>query len=365
MLVTFGTYTQATSRGIYAAWFDPNTGSLSAPFLAAEALNPTFLAVSPDGRRLYSTGEFPSTPASTPTVGGVSAYAVDAASGRLELLNRQATGGGSTTHVAVDATGRMVAVANYNAAYVAALPIRADGSLGPRSAFIEHRGLAPHGPNPDRQKQAYAHSITFAPDNRFLYACDLGLDRIVRYAVDSSSAHLQLSDPPAFAAPPGAGPRHAKFSADGRFLYVANEMGGSICVYACEPASGSLALRQTISTLPESFDAGRVQNTVAEIRIHPNGRFVYVSNRGDDSIAVFARDSAEGTLRSVEIVPCGGRHPRNFALDPGGTWLLCANRDTDNIVVFKVDPATGRLTATGRQIAVSRPVCVLFVPVPE
>jgi 6-phosphogluconolactonase len=249
----------------------------------------------------------------------------------------------------------MALAANFGAAYVCALPIGPDGRLGARSAFIEQRG--PTGPNRDRQTQAHAHSITISPDNRFALACDLGLDRIYVYRVDPASAGLAPNDPPFAMAPPGAGPRHGKFSADGRFFYVANEMGGSVCVYSWDGARGALTLKQTISTLPTGF---RELNTVAEIRIHPNGRFVYVSNRGHDSIAVFGRDPVAGTLDLIEIVPCGGKHPRNFALSDDGRWLLCANRDTDTVVLFRVDPGSGRLHGTGREAAIPRPVCVLF-----
>lgn len=363
MLVFFGTYTQQTSRGIYAAQFDPSTGSLADPFLASDAArNPTFLCLAPNGRFLYSTGEFVADAARNQTAGGVFAYRLDAAAGQLEFLNREPTGAGLTTHVAVDPSGRMVAVANYAAGYVAAVPILPDGRVGPRSAFFDHRGLAALGPDRSRQQQAHAHSVTFSPDGRFAYSCDLGLDRVFVYSVDPARAALAPADPPMVAAPPGVGPRHSKISADGRFLYVANEMGGSVCVYARDPSSGGLNLEQTASTLPPDFDPTKVTNTVGEIRIHPTGRFVYVSNRGDESIAVFERNAQTGLLRRIEIVNCGGKHPRNFALDPSGKWLLCANRDTDNVAVFSVDAETGRLMPTGRQIRISMPVCVLFVP---
>lgn len=364
MLVYFGTYTQASSRGIYAARFDSAEGTLTEPFLAGEAKNPTFQALAPNGRCLYSVGEFPAGPADPRSVGGVLAFAIDPASGKLKLLNERATGGGLTTHVAVDATGRMIAVANYAAGYVAALPIWPDGLLGPRSAFEDHRGRAPLGPNRERQQQAHAHSVIFSPDNRHLYSCDLGLDRIFCYRADPANATLAPNDPPMFDAPPGSGPRHAAFSSDGRFLYVCCEMGGIVCVYACESGRGTLALKQTISTLPPDFASKHVVNTVGEVCVHPNGRFVYVSNRGDQSLAVYARDPVQGSLSLVEIVPCGGEHPRNFELSPDGRWLLCANRDTNNVVIFRINPATGRLTDTGRQVSISMPVCVTFVPSP-
>jgi 6-phosphogluconolactonase len=358
MLVYFGTYTQTTSRGIYAARFDPETGALSDPFLAAEADNPTFLELAPGGRYLYSTCTLRSDPPVKPPPGGASAFAVDPASGRLKFLNSQPTGGGGTTHIAVDRTGRMALVANYAAGYVCSLPIEPDGRLGPRASYFEDKGRAPLGPNPDRQKQAYAHSVTVSPDNRFAFVCDLGLDRVFRYRIDPGRGTMEPVDPPA-AVPPGKGARHSKFSPDGRFFYVATEMGSTACAFEYAAADGSLRLVQTISTLPAGYSGPT--NTVAEIRIHPSGKFVYVSNRGHESIAVFARDAAKGTLKLVEIVPCGGKHPRNFNLDPSGRWLLCANRDTDNVVVFRVDAQTGRLTPTGREIRMGQPVCVAFL----
>jgi len=357
MRVYIGTYTDSTSRGIYVLNFDPQDGSISAATLAAEADNPTFLALDPAKTHLYATGTIRVDPAPPKPLGGISAFAIDATSGKLTLLNAQPTGGGATTHVAVDATGRMVIAANYGDAYTCALPIAADGRLGARSAYISDTGRAPLGPNRDRQGQAHAHSVTISPDNRFVYVCDLGLDRVFIYRIDPATATLDPNYPSFAVVPPGSGPRHSKFTVDGRFYYVANEMGGTVCVYSCDPSNGALTLLQTVPTLPADFTA---LNTVAEIRISPNQKFVYASNRGHDSIAVFARDLDQGTLTRVEIVPCGGKHPRNYALSPDGHWLLCANRDTDNVVVFRVDPATGRLTPTGAEAKVGHPVCVLF-----
>lgn len=352
-LMFIGTYTRTTSRGIYSVRLDLANGTLGAPQLAAEAQNPTFLALAPDKKHLYAGGELRGTIANPQ--GGVTAFAVDATAGTLQFLNQQPTGGGGTTHVAVDATGRMATVANYGSGYVAALPIGADGRLGERSAYFDLQG--PLGPNTARQDKSHAHSVTFSPDNRFLFADALGLDRVFVYRVDPAHAALTPNDPPFAIAPPGVGPRHSKFSADARFFYLLNEMGGSICVYAYDAARGGLTLKQTIPTLPADFHG---ENTCAEIRLHPNGRFLYASNRGHDSLAVYTRDPAAGTLTLVEIVPSGGKHPRNFALSPDGRWLVCANRDTDNLVVFRVDAATGRLTPTGHTATVGLPVCVLF-----
>jgi 6-phosphogluconolactonase len=354
-LLFIGTYTRdGHSRGIYSLRLDLATGALTAPVLAAEAQNPTFLALHPDKRHLYACGELRGT--KDQPLGGVSAFALDAAAGTLAFLNQQPTGAGATTHVAVDATGRMAMAANYGAGYVCALPIDAAGRLGERSACVELTG--PLGPNQPGQDKPHAHSMTVSPDNRFVFACALGLDRVYGFRLDPAKAALAPISPPFTATPAGVGPRHSKFSVDGRFFYTVNELGGSVCVFAYDAARGALLLRQTISTLPAGF---RGENTSAEIRLSPDGRFVYASNRGPDSLAVFARDPAAGTLALVEIVPSGGKHPRNFALSADGRWLVCANRDTDNLVVFRVDPTTGRLTPTSNSATIAQPVCVLFV----
>jgi 6-phosphogluconolactonase len=360
-LVYIGTYTgrpdsAKDSHGIYALRFDPADGTIGQPVLAAEAQNPTFLAFDPSRKHLYAIGELLIKPPVKPARGGVSAFAIQP-DGGLALLNQQPTSGDATTHLAVDATGRMVIAVSFGSAYVCALPIEADGSLGARSAFISHVGRAPLGPVADRQAHAHAHSVTISPDNRFAFVCDLGLDRVFSYRIDPATAGLVPNDPPAVAVPPGSGPRHSKFSTDGRFFYTSDEIGGTVCVFSYDAARGALTLVQTVATLPADF---KDLNAVAEIRMHPNGRFVYASNRGHDSIAVFARDPDQGTLSLVQIEPCGGKYPRNFALSPDGHWLLCANRDTNNVVVFRVDGATGRLTPTGNSTPVSKPVCVLF-----
>lgn len=353
--VYFGTYTPAggASRGIYSSELDPATGALSAPVFAAAASNPTFLALRPDGRTLYALTE-------SGTVGGkpggaLAAFRVDPASGELSPLNVEATGGGPLAHVNVDPSGRMAAVISYHAGQVAAFPLAADGRLGACTGLVAHTG--PLGPNAKRQEKPHPHSITYSPDGHFLYVCDLGLDRVAAYRYDPAAARLTAAGDTATA--PGDGPRHGKISADGRFLYVINELASSLTSYAIDPATGALRRLQSLSTLPAGFTG---ESICAEVRLSPDGRFVYGSNRGHDSLAVFARDAAQGTLTLVEVVPCGGKHPRNFALSPDGRWLLCASRDTNNVVVFRVDPSTGRLTPAGHEITVPQAVCVLFAP---
>lgn len=356
-----GTYTPSASsgpgakdggsRGIYAVRLDPATGALSAPVLAAETPNPTFLAWHPDGRTLYALGEGPGP--NGQVSGGAAAFRFDAASGQLAALNARGTDGGGTTHLATDAAGRMLVTVSYSGGQIASFPLARDGRIGARASWILPTGTL--GPNTKRQDKAHPHSVTFSPDNRFVYICDLGFDRIFRYRADPATGALSLAGETASA--PGAGPRHSKFSADGKFLYVINELDGTIATYAVG-ADGALTARQAVSTLPADFKG---TNICAEIRLSPDGRFVYGSNRGHDSLAVFARDGQTGRLSLVEVVSCGGQHPRNFNLSPDGRWLVCANRDTNNLVVFRVDPATGRLTPTGHTATVFQPVCVLFV----
>jgi len=359
MFVYFGTYTKHDSRGIYVIRFDSATGAMSAPELAAEARNPTWISLDPSGQNLYATGEVGADPAAGPS-GGAAAYAIDRTSGKLSFLNRQPTGGTSTTHSVVDATDQMLILASYNSAYIAALPILPDGRLGPRSACLEEKGKFPVGPNADRQKQAYTHSVTLSPDNRFVYACDLGLDRIFIYQLDPATGGLKPNDPSNVASPAGGGARHSKFSPDRRNFYATNEMGASVTRYAFDASTGGLTQKESVSTLPPGVVLP--DNTVAELRFHPSGKFLYVSNRGHDSIAVYACEPASGRLTPVEIVPCGGKHPRNFALDPSGRWLLCANRDTNNVVLFAIDQQSGKLSTTGKELAVPEAVCVAFDP---
>jgi 6-phosphogluconolactonase len=348
LLIFAGTYTpkDGASQGIYAVRLDPGTGAFSAPVLAAKTPNPTFLAAHPNGRVLYALGE-------SPTGGAAAAFTIDAAAGTLALLNQEASGGGGFCYVGLDATARVLVGISYGSGQVSAFPVGPDGRLGPVASLLTTTGTP--GPNRAPQDAPHAHSATFSPDNRFVYVCDLGLDQILRYRIDHATARLTLDGVTPTA--PGAGPRHSKFSGDGRFFHVINELDSTIATYGCDPATGRLTPLQTVSTLPAGFKG---ENICAEIRVHPGGRFVYGSNRGHDSLAVFARDSATGRLTLVEIVPSGGSHPRNFNLTPDGGWLVCANRGSDNLVSFKVDPATGRLTATGHTATVPKAVCVLF-----
>jgi 6-phosphogluconolactonase len=354
-LLFLGTYTPAggASRGIYAVRLDPHTGSLGEAVLAAETPNPTFLAWHPNGRTLYALGE-------AGTVGGrpggaLVSFRYDDTSGRLTRLNAEPTGGIGLAHVALDRSGRAAIVVSYHGGQVASFPILPNTCVGPRGSLITHTGRL--GPDSARQDKPHPHSACLSPDNRFVYVCDLGLDRIFRYRLDPAAATLAPAGETASV--PGAGPRHSRFTDDGRHFYVLNELNGTIEAFAVAAADGDLTRVQVITTLPRDFTGA---NTCAEIRLSPDQRFVYSSNRGHDSLAVFSRDDVTGLLAPVEIVPTGGKHPRNFNLSPDGRWLVCANKDSDNVTVFARDAATGRLTRTPQVLRVPQAVCVLFAP---
>ena len=348
MLVYFGTYTGAKSQGIYQAPFDPATGRLGTPELAGRATSPSYLALHPNHRYLYAVSEVAS--------GVVYAFAIDEKTGKLTLLNQQPSGGSGPCYLAVDSTGKCLVVANYNNGSIAALPIKADGSLAEPSTTIQHQGSSI---NRSRQAGPHGHFITTDPANRFALACDLGLDKVLVYRLDAAKGALTTNDPPSVSLKPGAGPRHLAFGADGRFVYVIAEMGSTITTMTYDASRGALQEIQSVSTLPEGFQG---TSTCAEVQVHPTGKFVYVSNRGHNSIAVFAVDPATGKLTQVECQPTQGKTPRHFALDPSGKWLLAENQDSDTIVAFGVDAKTGRLTPTGQTVSLGAPVCAVFWP---
>jgi 6-phosphogluconolactonase len=352
-LVYFGTYTGEKSKGIYVSKFDSTTGKLNAPELAAEITNPTFLAVAPGGNFLYAVSEVDQIGGKP--AGGVNAFALDAKSGKLTPLNRQFSGSGGPCHVSVDATGKSLFVANYGGGSVAAFPIHADGSLGEATTNIQHTGSSV---NKDRQAGPHAHSIYVSPDNRFALNCDLGLDKIFIYRLDAATAKLSPNNPPFATVAPGAGPRHLVFSADEKFVYVINEMASSVSVFAYSARNAALTEGQTISTLPKNFSG---DSTCAEIALHPNGKFLYASNRGDDSLAIFAVDQKNGRLTPVGHQSTLGKKPRHFAIDPTGRWLLAENQASDSVVVFTIDSETGKLKPTGQTVVLGAPVCAVFV----
>ncbi len=350
--VYFGTYTGAKSKGIYC-WRMTDDGKLTRVGLAAETANPSYLAVHPSQKILYAIGEISDFKGQK--VGAVSAYAIDTATGKLTLLNQQSSGGPGPCHLDVDRAGKVVLVANYGGGSVEALPIKGDGSLGEPGTFVQHKGAG------DYEKRApRGHAINVDPTQRFAVACDLGLDQVLVYKLDAANAKLTPNDPPFATLAPGSGPRHLAFRPDGKFAYVINETLLTMTAFAWDGARGELKEIQTLSTLPGAREKGF--NT-AEVYVHPSGKFVYGSNRGHDSIVVYASDEKTGKLTLVEHVNTQGKTPRHFAIHPSGNFLLAENQSTDNVVVFRIDPQTGKLTATGEKIEVGSPVCAVFVPI--
>jgi 6-phosphogluconolactonase len=352
-----GTYTQeaSTSKGIYVYRYDPGSAKVSPIGLAAQTINPSFLAVNPNHRFLYAVNEVGDYRGQKS--GGVSAFAIDSATGKLTLLNQVASGGADPCYITVDSTGKFVLVANYTGGSVSVFPVLKDGSLGEASAFVQHTG---HGTNPKRQEAPHAHSIDLSPDDRFAIVDDLGLDETLVYKFDNNTGSLTLNDPPFAKADDGAGPRHFALHPNGKFAYVIHEMGSTVSVFDYDAAGGVLHPVQTISTIPQGFAE---LNEDAEIEVHPSGKFLYASNRGHDSIAVFAIDPNKGTLTLVEYVATKGQSPRNFQIDPTGRLLFAANEKSDNVVVFRINAQTGRLTSTSKVLDISQPVCVKFVPI--
>ncbi len=350
--VYLGTYTGPLSKGIYHSTLDLASGQLSPPQLSAEINSPSFVAIHPSRQFLYAVSEisdFQGKP-----LGGVSAFSIDAASGKLTLLNQQSSGGAGPCHLVVDAAGKNVLVANYGGGSVASLPIDALGQLSAASAFIQHAGSSI---DKSRQEQPHAHSINLDAANHFAFAADLGLDKVLIYKFDSSKGSLVANDPPAGVVSPGSGPRHFAFHPSGRFAFVNNEMTSAVTAFRYDGGKGSLTEVHTLSTLPQPVKG----NSTAETVVHPSGKFVYVSNRGHDSIAIFSFEEASGKLTAAGHCPTGGKTPRNFNIDPTGQFLLVANQDSNDVVTFRIDRTTGQLAAVGTKIEVGKPVCVRFV----
>lgn len=349
-----GTYTNKGSQGIYAWRVDGQTGKTSPLGLVAAAADPSFLALHPNQKVLYAVNE--TADFEGQKSGSVSAYAIDRTSGKLKLLNRVSSHGAGPCHVAVDATGKLLAVANYNSGNFASFPLEADGSIGKAFHVISSEGT---GPNAARQEGPHGHSVNFAPDNRHMLAADLGTDSVLNSSYDAAAGSLVPGVPARIAVRPGSGPRHLVLSRDGKYGYVINELDSTIDAYQYDAETGNLTGMQHVSTLPPGFSAA---NTTAEIALHPSGKFIYGSNRGNDSIAVFAVDEKNGQLSPVDVTPTGGRTPRSFTLDQKGRFLFAANQDSDNITMFRVNAKTGKLTPLHTVLAVKSPVCVLLLP---
>jgi len=356
-LVYFGTSTNAKngSKGVYVSRFNTATGELTEPQLAVEAGNPGFLAIHPSKKFLYACGDV--TKADGKKAGGISAFGIDSKSGKLTLINQAETAGAGPCHVSVDKTGKMATISNYGSGSISSYAIKEDGSVSPEVSFFQHEGS---GADPKRQAGPHAHSVNFSPDNRYAFACDLGLDKVLIYKADPASGKLTPNDPPFAKTPAGGGPRHLAFHPSGKFVFVNNEMGMSETVFAYDAEKGALTEVETVSTLPEA-DRGMKGLSTAESVAHPNGRVVYVSNRTHDTIAVFACDPATGKLTLLQNVPVEGKIPRNICLDPTGKWLIAAHQDSATAALFKVDQDSGKLTFTGTKVNVPGSICVRFL----
>jgi len=349
-LVFVGTYAKAGTPGIYQFALDAKTGKLEPLGSTDAGGNPTFLAIHPNGQFLYAANET----GNAKQGGEVSAYAIDRKSGLLKPLNRASSVGAGPCHLVTDAAGKHVLLANYGGGSVAVVAIKPDGTLGEGTAFVQHEGSSVTS----RQKGPHAHSINLDPANRFAIAADLGLDKLLVYRFDTQSGKLAPHDPPAAKVAPGAGPRHFTFHPNGKLAYVINELDSTVTAFRYDAEKGTLTEFQTITTLPADFSGN---TTTAEVVIHPNGKFLYGSNRGHDSLAIYAIDE-DGRLTLVGHESTGGKTPRNFAIEPSGKFLLAANQGTNNILVFQIDPATGKLKRTGTEVEVPAPVCVRFLP---
>jgi 6-phosphogluconolactonase len=351
-----GTYTEGSaSKGIYLIELDLASGKLTSRGLAGEAVNPSFVALHPGRAFLYAVNEVGDFQGEK--TGAVTAFAIDPDQGTLTTLNQQSSKGSGPCHLTVDRDGHHVLVANYGSGSVAVLPIGGDGRLAEASAAIQHAGK---GTNPRRQEGPHAHSINLDGENHFAVAADLGLDRLFVYKFDPKAGTLQPNTPPYAEVEPGSGPRHFAFHPNGRHAYVINEMANTVNAFRYDPGRGILNKVQTIPTLPEGFQG---TSHTAEVRVHPTGRFLYGSNRGHDSIAVFSLDPETGLLLAQGHTPTQGKTPRNFAIDPTGRYLLAANQGSDSIVVFRIDPNRGTLEPAGSSVEVPRPVCIAFLPI--
>ncbi|MCB9922851.1 MAG: lactonase family protein [Planctomycetaceae bacterium] len=358
-LVYVGTYTRGgKSKGIYTLKLNMKTGQLTEVGATAGVVNPSFVAIHPSNKFLYAVGEigeFDGKP-----TGGVTSFSINPKDGALTKLNEKSSGGAGPCHLVVDGSGKNVLVANYGGGSVACLPINKDGTLQDASSFIQHAGSSI---NKQRQSGPHGHSINLSPDNKFAFAADLGLDKVLIYAFDAEQGKLTPNDPAAVEIEPGSGPRHFAFHPSGAFAYVINEMALTVTAFEYNKEQGRLKTIQTISTIPDA-DRNQPGLSTAEVRVHPSGRFLYGSNRGHDTIVAFQIDQDTGKLTYIENESTRGKTPRNFFIDPTGTYLLAENQGSDSIVVFRINENTGALEPTGNSIDIPAPVCIRMMPAP-
>ena len=354
LLVFVGTYTRRGSEGIYVYRMDGSSGALEFASKATGIVDPSFLAIDPRQRNLYAVNEIDEFGGKAS--GAVTAYSIDQRTGDLTMLNQQPTLGTGPCNLVVDATGKFVIVANYQGGSVCVLPIQDDGSLGEATDFVQHEGSSI---DPNRQQEPHAHSVTLDPANRYLIVADLGIDKLMVYRLDLDQGKLLPNDPPSTSVEPGAGPRHFEFHPNGRIAYLINEIGNTVTSYNYDAQRGALTEIATVPTLPADYSE---TSHTADIHVSPSGEFVYGSNRGHDSIAIFRTDGDTGKLAFVGHQSTQGEVPRNFAIDPTGTFLLAANQNTDTIVTFRIDGRTGELSPTGEVTQVPAPVCIKMIP---
>ncbi|WP_353069676.1 lactonase family protein [Tunturibacter empetritectus] len=348
-----GTQTSGSSKGIYSYSFASSTGDLTALSLAAEAENPTFLALAPDGKTVVVANELDKFEGKDG--GAVSTFTLDRTKTRLSKVSQVASGGGGTCHVAFDRTGKAAFAANYGGGSAASFAVGAGGALSPAVSFFQYSG---HGPNAERQTAPHAHRVTVSPDNRFLLVNDLGLDTVHIYRLDAATAKLVPNEPAAWKSAPGAGPRALRFHPNGRVAYCVTEMTSSVVVLRWDSARGALETVQEVVMRPADFSGVSSGN---DIVIDREAKFAYATDRFDDIVVIFAISPTDGRLSVVDRIPCGGKVPRHLALDPSGRWLLIANQESDNISVLARDEKTGKLTDAGKSFPLSRPQCLVFV----
>jgi 6-phosphogluconolactonase len=347
-----GTYTSRGSKGIYAYSFDTVSGQLTPLGLQTEAMNPSFLVISPDREFLYAVSEISNY--EDQESGSLRAYRIANKTQSLTLLNERASLGTGPCYLSMDKTGKYLLTANYHSGSIAIFSILPDGHLGEASAFVQHHGS---GIDPERQEGPHTHAINVTPDNRHVLVADLGLDKLFVYNFDSTHGTIVESASPFAVMPPGSGPRHVAFHPNGLFVYVINELASRITMFSYDSGSGTLSSGQTISTLADDFVG---YSNAAELQVDAEGQFLYASNRGPDTIRTFAVDSANGMLTPVSDVPSGGKTPHSVAIDPTGKFLLAANADSDTIVIFRIDTETGQLAPSVEMIDVRAPVCLVF-----
>jgi len=347
-----GTYTGKNSKGIYRVEFDTDTGKLGKPELAAETTSPSFLAIHPNRTHLFCVGEISNFEGKRS--GGVSSFTLNAKTGELKLINQQSSVGAGPCHIVCDKQGKNVLVANYGGGSTAVLPVDKDGKLGEASSFVQHTGSSV---DKGRQEAPHAHSVNLDAANKFAVVADLGLDKVLVYKFDSASGKISANDPPSVSMAPGSGPRHFAFHPNGKFAYVNNEMLSTLTAMSYDADKGAFKVLNTLSTLP----APHKGNSTAETVVHPNGKFVYTSNRGHNSIAIFEINESTGEIKAAGYQGEGVKIPRNFNIDPTGKWMIVANQDGHNIIVYSIDDKTGQLKPTGQRAEVGAPVCVKFV----